>query len=307
MTMMRAHYQTLRTPSHTPPTDTTSSLAKNMQAVKKTIQRKSTLTMTLRGVLRNAFWGCLCFSLGRQSTMTMTLDDSMTNMNLNHLNLNYTVADAYNSLSSLVSTNIDNDEEYSLASLHTFGLINDTTNADWKTLQHHTTHTSWYEDAQNPLLKIDNATEWNLRNMIPNFDCPRTVRMGKAKRGESKYVCHPERLTYPQKQSNSTSNCLIYSFGCAGDYSWEDSLVAMHPHKECEIHVFDPAPSFVRQGDVEQKNIHYHAWGLRSTYDLQAKSVVWPKGRGGGFKTFPETLELLGHEDRIIDILSTYK
>jgi hypothetical protein len=42
---------------------------------------------------------------------------------------------------------------------------------------------------------------------------------------------------------------------------------------------------------------------LLSTYD-NSKSVVWPKGRGGGFKTFPETLELLGHQNRTIDILS---
>ena len=31
--------------------------------------------------------------------------------------------------------------------------------------------------------------------------------------------------------------------------------------------------------------------------------VVWPKGRGGGFKTFPKTLEFLGHTNRIIDVL----
>lgn len=189
--------------------------------------------------------------------------------------------------------------EYSVALYQSYGLLNDTSNAEWTTLRHHTTHTSWYADANNPLYLVENATDWNLHNMIPNFDCPNVMGMGNPRSGESKYVCNPQRLTYP----NKSPDCLIYSFGCAGDYSWEDSVVRMHPNRECEIHVFDPAPSFKRAGDVEDKNIHYHAWGLLSTYD-NSKSVVWPKGRGGGFKTFPETLELLGHQNRTIDILS---
>jgi hypothetical protein len=42
---------------------------------------------------------------------------------------------------------------------------------------------------------------------------------------------------------------------------------------------------------------------MLSTYDDKSKSVVWPKGRGGGFKTFQESIELLGHQDRTVDIL----
>ena len=55
---------------------------------------------------------------------------------------------------------------------------------------------------------------------------------------------------------------------------------------------------------------------MKSSYDLESKSVVWPKGRGGVFNTFDETLDKLDRRDRTIDIFkidcegcewSTYK
>ena len=207
--------------------------------------------------------------------------------------------------------------EYSLALKESYGLLDRTTNDDWRKLKQQTNAKSWYFDQDDPLKPdINNTTEWNAFNMIPNFDCPLVEQMGNPARGESKYVCNPQRLTAPppSEESNNknstttTTNCLIYSFGCAGDFQFEDSLVQriQNPPKGCEIHVFDPASAFERPDDIVNKNIHYHAWGLRSSYDEESKSVVWPKGRKGGFKTFQETLDELGHAGRTIDILSTF-
>eukprot|EP00592_Proboscia_alata_P001413 CAMPEP_0194378158 /NCGR_PEP_ID=MMETSP0174-20130528/34406_1 /TAXON_ID=216777 /ORGANISM="Proboscia alata, Strain PI-D3" /LENGTH=314 /DNA_ID=CAMNT_0039159983 /DNA_START=32 /DNA_END=976 /DNA_ORIENTATION=+ len=179
---------------------------------------------------------------------------------------------------------------------HTFGLLNETSNEEWEDIRKKTIRASWYANPKNPLDDVDNPGLWNEKNMLPNFHCPKKEMVPKRQKGEVKYVCNPQRLSYDGKEDS----CLIYSFGCAGDFSFEDEIFHMH-NKTCEIHIFDPA-KWGRKNDIPNKNIHYHAWGLKSTYD-NSKSIVWPKGRGGGFKTFPETLELLGHRNRTIDIL----
>ena len=67
-------------------------------------------------------------------------------------------------------------------------------------------------------------------------------------------------------------------------------------HNHCEIHVFDPDPRYARPDDPVTKNIHYHAWGLKSSY---ASTPEW-----GGFEflTIQETLQRLNHTSRRIDI-----
>ncbi len=39
-----------------------------------------------------------------------------------------------------------------------------------------------------------------------------------------------------------------------------------------------------------------------STYDRENKSKVWPAGRGGEYKTMPQIMKELGHEERVIDV-----
>lgn len=198
---------------------------------------------------------------------------------------------------------------FPLAYQDSFGLFDNISDIDWEQIRLNTKASSWYWNPNSPLENVTDAPSWNRHNMNPNFECPRLEKAGGSERGETKFVCNPQRLMYDGKEGG----CLIYSFGCAGDFKFEDAIFAMHGG-DCEIHVFDPA-NWERPGDKERKNIHYHAWGLKSTYD-DSSSVVWPKGRGGGFKTFPETLDLLGHQNRTIDIFkidcegcewSTYK
>ena len=184
-----------------------------------------------------------------------------------------------------------------LAHQHSFGLFHNISNANWDVLRLKTKTTSWYGNPDDPLKNVGNASYWNRHNMNPNFQCPVLEKMGDKGRGETKFVCNPQRLAYAGKKSG----CLIYSVGSAGDFSFEDAIFNLHG-RDCEIHVFDTA-NWERSGDVEKKNIHYHTWGLLSTYD-SSKSVVWPKGRKGGFKTFPETLDLLGHRNRTIDVFN---
>eukprot|EP00586_Coscinodiscus_wailesii_P014137 CAMPEP_0172507560 /NCGR_PEP_ID=MMETSP1066-20121228/204629_1 /TAXON_ID=671091 /ORGANISM="Coscinodiscus wailesii, Strain CCMP2513" /LENGTH=254 /DNA_ID=CAMNT_0013285143 /DNA_START=496 /DNA_END=1260 /DNA_ORIENTATION=+ len=159
--------------------------------------------------------------------------------------------------------------------------------------------------------KINNEEWWLEHNMIPHFNCPHLEKLGGKGHEGTKFVCNPQRLVHDDDDKNANDHnghkkkkdCLIYSVVCGGnggDFLFEDAIYEMHG-KGCETHIFDPA-DWTRKGDVENKNIHYHAWGIKSSYDAQSKSIIWPAGRRGDLKTFQETLKRLGHENRTIDI-----
>jgi len=178
-----------------------------------------------------------------------------------------------------------------------FGLFDDISEPMWNRMRDTARRTGWYTNPQNPLHKVQDEAFWLGNNLYPNFHCPHIERVGG---GEgTKFLCYPHRLV-DRPEEKKKKECLIYSVGCAGDFNFEDAM-SLKYNKECEIHVFDPA-DWTRKNDIEDKNIHYHPWGLVSTYDKKHKSVVWPKGRGGGFKTFQESLEILGHQNRTVDI-----
>jgi len=192
------------------------------------------------------------------------------------------------------------------AEKHSFGLLKDISNTEWERIRQKVHTQSIYKNPSDPLEKIDNSSYWIENNIFPNFDCPNIVGLGN-KPGKdvdgAKFVCSPERL--PQyKKDKGADECLVYSFGCAGMYAFEDGLASTLDNA-CEIHVFDPAPATSPKGDRQvnlERNIHYHEWGLLSSYNTEQRSNVWPSGRGGGFKTIEETLKELGHEERIIDV-----
>lgn len=214
-------------------------------------------------------------------------------------------------LSSDSACSCDTDNSASLvnkAFKQSFGLMDDISDKMWTLFQTKYKQSSLYANPKNPLKGVENEKQWLKVNLIPNFNCPHVERVGS---GEGrKFICYPHRVV--RKERND--ECLVYSIGCAGDFYFEDAISAKYGNK-CEVHVFDPA-NWEREGDAKNRNIHYHAWGLQSTYDNVSKSVVWPKGRGGTFKTFQETIEILGHKDRVIDLFkidcegcewSTYK
>jgi hypothetical protein len=113
------------------------------------------------------------------------------------------------------------------------------------------------------------------------------------------WVCDPHRLL-------KKPDCLIYSVGSEGNYEWEDGLIQLlGTNNHCEIHVFDPR-DHARPGDHVLWNMHYHQFGLSSSYDQDYNDhVISSAARGKGPKmyTFQEIVKELGHENRKIDIL----
>jgi Methyltransferase domain len=187
---------------------------------------------------------------------------------------------------------------YQLAYDESFGFFDDITDDNWRLMQQRVREDSLFFDPDNPSNGFNDVPMWMLNNVDPMFTCPHVRRMG-GKGDGPKWVCDPHRLATKQR-----TDCLVYSIGSNGNYLFEDSIVKLvakynnGTNPNCQIHVFDPNPSFERPNDKLTKNIHYHAWGLVSSYD---QTLSKPFG-GFEFKSFQETQQLLGHVGRRIDL-----
>ncbi len=73
------------------------------------------------------------------------------------------------------------------------------------------------------------SSPYFLKNWEPNFHCSHARRIGRMGDG-GKWVCDLFRL-------QNHSNCLVYSAGSSGDFSFEIEMKKYLPN--CEIHTFD--------------------------------------------------------------------
>jgi Methyltransferase domain len=173
----------------------------------------------------------------------------------------------------------------------------------WQRHQHRARKEPMYShpDGRNLSVSIADMAFWLMSNVDPMFSCPNLRRVGGHGDGP-KWTCDPHRLV---KQPD----CLIYSVGSFGIYKFEDGIVstlkastinAEEPWlPNCEIHVFDPDPTYGRKDDPVQRNIHYHAWGLKSSYETFDRGQFPPDFE---FLSIQEIQQRLGHEQRRIDI-----
>lgn len=212
-----------------------------------------------------------------------------------------TTKNSYNSIRHCNGA-IRDSYKYELAKVESLGYFDDIDETTWKRHQQRVQYESLYYEptAPNRFAKADPA-KWLLVNVDPLFSCPNLRRVGG--RGDGpKWVCDPHRLV-------QQPDCLIYSIGSRGIYHFEDGIVDVLkandpkattewlPH--CEIHVFDPSPEFARDNDVERNNIHYHAIGLKSSYQ---PFQYGPFPTSYEFLSLQEIQQRLGHEHRRIDI-----
>lgn len=96
----------------------------------------------------------------------------------------------------------------------------------------------------------------------------------------------------------------MYSIGSNGDFSFEESIERFVGKGVCEIHTFDPEP---KHADSAPNFVHYHAWGLKPSYEPPANAVLKMTSTFemlGVFKTMQETVKELGHDKnrRIVDL-----
>jgi len=109
---------------------------------------------------------------------------------------------------------------------------------------------------------------------LPEASCPTAViRVGTEGDG-GKMICDPYRLQSP--------DCLVYSVGSNGDFSFEDAIRAYNP--KCEIHTFD------------------HTWNGKSPSWLNFHHIGIGMENKAPIKTIGTILKELGHLNRRIDI-----
>jgi Methyltransferase domain len=211
----------------------------------------------------------------------------------------------------------------SLAYQDSNGFFVDVLDTAWKLQREKARTKTHYFDNNAPLRNANSAGYWYANNLQPYLSCPNAERIGGPEdngHGDGpKWVCNPQSVTNKKQFRQAVRGispssdaaaaaadepCLIYSIGCNGQYDFEDALCA-RSDRTCEIHIFDPA-NYVRPGDVENKNIHFHQWGLISSNLVQSRQkngLKYPDERGNTFKSFQQTMQELGHVGRKIDIL----
>jgi hypothetical protein len=115
-----------------------------------------------------------------------------------------------------------------------------------------------------------------LTNWEPTFHCSHTRRIGASGDG-GKWVCDPYRL-------KSQHNCLIYSVGSSGDFSFEIEMKKLLPH--CDIHSFD-------------KNLYSCPKNICTFHQVTFGNGIYPNRS----KIWQSIVEELNHKNRLIDIL----
>jgi Methyltransferase domain len=208
----------------------------------------------------------------------------------------------------------------SLAYAQSFGFFDNLDDFDWQIRMDRAKNHKHQASPEHKKATADSdVARWYLANYYPLFTCPHQERVGSGGDG-AKWVCDPWRLKHvldqPVRQLSATTattvttttamrrrdlpngkgKCLIYSVGCHGNYVFEDGLVEILGAGTCEIHVFDLAQDYTREGDAASKNIHFHHWGLSSSYSTLGKSKQY------NYLTMQQTMEKLGHVNRTIDV-----
>ena len=214
--------------------------------------------------------------------------------------------------SSSSSQQQQQQSDYNLAFEQSYGFFDDISNADWQQFyQAPAREARHYRSPQHPNKGTKFPAQWNFFNWDRYFNCPHLQKVGGLG-GGPKWTCDVERLRavvqrrrrqqqqqqQQQDEKKKKNHCLVYSIGSRGNFRWELGLVDALGADTCEIHVFD-------FGDYERpelvaKNIHFHQWGLGSSYspDYRRRAIE----RGQPFLPFSEIQLRLGHQNRTIDL-----
>jgi hypothetical protein len=201
-----------------------------------------------------------------------------------------------------LAMSIGNYHNFSLAKKQSYGFFEDIPESRWKLLQKRVHDQQKKQRKRGKIIvtdpsKYNKASEFYQFNWQPDFTCPHEERVGTLQDG-GKYVCDPHNIQMASRdrlENNNGNGCLIYtSSGNVNEYKFEEALLEIVGH--CEIHVFSPngrEPS----GHKSLNDVVHHSWGFRG-------GKTQTNSDSNEFKTFRETLEILGHCGKTIDVFS---
>jgi Methyltransferase domain len=259
--------------------------------------------------------------------------------------LSWSYPNNYGGMTTMCQSNDANNSlnvtSFQLAYNHSYGYFQDIPDAEWERYYRQPALQSrHYRYPQDHDRYTNNqSASWIFSNWDPYFVCPHVRKIGGLG-GGPKWVCDIDRLQkqieqrrttnsssnefwFPSKsfngnsvdkvakisQKNTMLRCLVYSIGSNGNYIWEDALFDVLGN-DCEIHIFDPDP-FDRPGMAIKKNMHFHQWGLGSSYSMEwmdhQRRPKNKKKRGQlkqnkTYYSFQEIQKRLGHENSTIDL-----
>ena len=96
-------------------------------------------------------------------------------------------------------------------------------------------------------------------------------------------------------QSLRASDCLVYSVGVGGDFSFDDRLA----DQGCQVHSFDPTTRLLpRHLAHSHDRVHFHPWGLRGGCRGADEKQSFYGAMSGDFLTLSEIVHRLGHARR---------
>lgn len=183
----------------------------------------------------------------------------------------------------------DNGKEgFRLAFEQSYGYFyNSISDEEWILRQIAARNSSFHRYKEHPRRHWDKPNVWYYNNYDPIFSCPFRKRVQGLGDGP-KWTCDPHQL----KRLATERPCLLYSIGSNGNYQWEDGMF-IETDGLCEIHVFDFSQNYTRKKN-SMRNIHFHQWGLQGSREPR---------QGPAWRTLPEIIRELGHENRTIDVL----
>lgn len=131
-----------------------------------------------------------------------------------------------------------------------------------------------------------------MRNFKLLYNCFSSLSQKQSGDG-GKWVCNPHRITEVSRKDKK--NCLIYSVGSRGDFTFELGLHKVLTDGErktsCEIHVFDPKDFSSKVPRNIQSFTHFHAWGISNESTANKD-----------FLTMEQTVHNIGHHGSIVDV-----
>lgn len=158
--------------------------------------------------------------------------------------------------------------------------------SDW------TEHLPTYKDIPNDVYKTDwwmsaAFLQWDLEHRKTDVICEKIKSVGNW------HICLDDK--YQIK-----SPCLVYSFGIANDFSFDDDMAKYG----CEVHSFDP--SMKTNDYTRTTGVHFHAIGLSNYNDdkfLPRKDIYVKDDTTWTIMTLNLIKTALGHKNRRIDVL----